>query len=112
MKIDISTKDYVMKDKLNDLILKKVGKLEKYFNKEVTAKVVCSERKGLYKMEITIISAGQYVRSEIESDNMYANLDTALSKIERQVIKYSDKLVAKRRKDVVEGSMFFDDEPV
>ena len=42
-------------------------------------------------MEITVKGKGVFVRSEVESDNMYANLDTCLAKLERQVVRISGK---------------------
>lgn len=112
MKIEIFEKNYTVKEKLKELIEKKLERLEKYFNKDVQCKVVCSMRgKDRLKMEITLSTAGRFIRSEVESDNMYTNLDTCLSKIERQVVKYSDKLLAKRRKEVIDDLMFFDDVP-
>lgn len=69
--------------------------MDKYLGKDATAKVVCSKVKDREKMEITINANGLFVRSEVETDNMYANLDTCLAKIERQVVRHGDKLVDK-----------------
>lgn len=110
MRIDILCKDYIARDKLKDLIEKKVSKLEKFFNGEVNAKVVLSSKKDRYKMEVTLKSAGKYVRSEVESDNMYANLDICLARIERQIIKFNRKLLDKNRKLDLEFN-FFEDLP-
>ena len=41
---------------------------------------------SLNEMEITIKDKNLFVRSEVESDNMYVNLDTCLSKLERQIV--------------------------
>ena len=35
--------------------------------------------------------SGLYLRSEVESDNMYNNIDTALPKLEKQIIKNNKK---------------------
>ena len=40
MKIQISAKNYPMSEKLSNYIEKKLGKLDKYFNEDVTANIV------------------------------------------------------------------------
>jgi len=102
MKIEITSKYYTVKKDLKDLIEKKVDKLSKYFGSDAVANVVCKmESSDLCKMEVTIRSRGQYYRSEIVSGDMYANLDEALGKIERQVIKYGDKFETKVKRDTI-----------
>ena len=76
MKIDILERNYKAKDKLKDLIEKKINRFEKYLDRNSSCKVVLSSRKdNVYKMEVTIQSKGMFVRSEVESDNMYANIE-------------------------------------
>ncbi len=94
MKIEIVQRNYVAKEKLTELIEKKVSKFEKYLDEGANAKVVLSKSGALekYKMEISIKDKNLFVRSEVESENMYANLDTALAKIERQVVRIAGKV--------------------
>ncbi|MBQ8452090.1 MAG: ribosome-associated translation inhibitor RaiA [Clostridia bacterium] len=112
MKIELIQKNYVAKEKLTDLINKKVQKFEKYLDDGANAKVLLSKvnNQERYKMEITIRAKNIFVRSEVESDNMYANLDTCLAKIERQIVRISGK--AKEFKNVeVNDLLFFDELP-
>lgn len=113
MKIEITQRNYVAKDKLLDLIDKKIQKFEKYLDSNASAKVVLTKSGALerYKMEVTIKSRDLFVRSEVETDNMYANLDLCLAKIERQIVRISGKV-----KDAVKGvdpmdMLFFDSVP-
>ena len=113
MKIEILERNYKAKDKLRDLIEKKLDKMNKYLGKDANAKVVMSKTRDREKMEITITAKGLFVRSEVESDNMYANLDMCLSKLERQVVKHSDKLIDKKRGGLdLNDLLFFDELPV
>ena len=91
MEIKYIARNYKISDKFKEIIEKKLGKLERYFNKDVDVKVVCSEQNDNCKLEITINSSGLYLRSEVVSDNMYNNIDTALPKLERQIIKNNSK---------------------
>ena len=114
MRIDILERNYKAREKLKDLIEKKVGRFEKYLGNDATCKVVLSSRKeGVYKMEVSIQAKGLFVRSEVESDNMYVNLDTCLSKIERQVVKHRDKVSEITKVDLLDAAdlLFFDEIP-
>lgn len=111
MEIQIMSKNYQVSDKLRGIIEEKVAKLDRYFDETATAKVICSKTKDTYKLELTIIDKGLLFRSEVASDNMYQNIDLALPKVERQVVKYSSKLKDKLRKSSdIKGLLFNDDE--
>lgn len=91
MEIKYLAKNYKISDKFKEVIERKLEKFDKYFNRDVDVKVVCSEQNDRQKLEITINSAGLYLRSEVESDNMYNNIDTALPKLEKQIVKSNKK---------------------
>lgn len=111
MKIDIVGRNYKLGERLKTLIEKKVSKFEKYFEKTPACKVVCSSQNGRYKMEINLTCGSMYIRSEVESDNMYANLDLALSKMEKQVIKYLGKTNKKGKALNLPEFEYFDEMP-
>ncbi len=92
MQIEILSKNYNVSEKLKTIITKKIEKLDRYFNDDARAQVYCKFENGFYKMEISIKDKNTFFRSEVASDNMYVNIDTALSKIERQVYKNKDKM--------------------
>lgn len=112
MKIDIVGRNYTVSERLKGLIEKKVGKFEKFFTKTATAKVVCTASGNRYKMELNLTSGSMFVRGEVESDNMYQNLDMCIAKVEKQIIKHSDKLLNKRNvtKTDFEDFEFFEEE--
>ncbi len=114
MKIEITSKNYVVSDKLKDIIEKKVGKLDKYFNDDAIAKVNCKTDGNLNKLELTVRSKGLFYRAEVSSDNMYENIDLALPKVERQIVKYGDKFFTRLKKDSLNTKdyLFFDETPV
>lgn len=88
------------KQKLADLLDKKLGKLGKYFDAEAIAKVKLSTvGGGKSVMEITIVvDSKQIVRSETVSDNMFGNIDILVPKLEKQLLKYNTRLTSKLRK--------------
>lgn len=113
MKIEINSKNYTISDKLKDIIEKKVGKLDKYFNDDAVAKVNCKMEGQLCKLELTVRSRGLFYRAEVSGDNMYENIDLALPKVERQIVKYGDKFFTRLKKDSLNKDyLFFDEEPI
>ena len=111
MKIEIVERNYKAKDKLTSLITKKIEKFEKYLSPAAACKVVLSSARDRYKMEVSLSDKGKFIRSEVESDNMYANIDLCLAKVERQIVKHSDKLIGKKRGIDPFELMFFDELP-
>lgn len=112
MKIEITQRNYVAKEKLLDLIDKKIQKFEKYLGDNANVKVVLSKSGSLerYKMEVTIKARDLFVRSEVETDNMYANLDLCLAKIERQIVRISGKVKDAVKVDPMD-MLFYDEVP-
>lgn len=112
MDIKYVAKNYRISDKFKDIIEKKLSKLEKYFTKDLDVKVACTEQNDICKLEITINSAGLFIRSEVSSDNMYNNIDMALPKLEKQIVKnnkkYKNKFAERVPAEVLE---FLDAEP-
>ena len=112
MEIKYVARNYKISDKFKDIIEKKLSKIEKYFDKDVEVKVNCIEQNERCKLELTINSSGLYLRSEVESDNMYNNIDTALPKLEKQIVKntkkYKNKFAEKVSYDAFE---FIDEAP-
>ncbi len=112
MDIKYVAKNYKISDKFKDVIEKKLSKLEKYFSKDVDLKVACTEQNDICKLEITINSAGLFLRSEVTSDNMYNNIDMALPKLEKQIVKNNKKYKNKFAERVVADSFeFIEEEP-
>ena len=53
MEIKYVAKNYKISDKFKDVIEKKLSKFDKYFNRDVEVKVVCTEQNEREKLEIT-----------------------------------------------------------
>lgn len=113
MKLEILTKGYKLNKDLESLIEKKVQKLSKYFDDTANAVIHCKQEGKLSKFEITIKGTGVFFRAEAVSDDMSSNLDEALSRIERQVIKYADKSESKIKRISItpQDLLFFEEIP-
>lgn len=103
MKIDYLCKNYDASEKLKTVIDKKIQKLDKFFEEDTRIKIAL--KKGntrstddLYTLELTILLDGTVLRAEVTSDNMYNNIDLAIPKLEKQIIRHHKKLESKSKK--------------
>ena len=93
MQLEIVAKNYRASDRLEQILVAKTKKLDKYFPDGSTpCKVVLSDLGRQCKMEISINYRGAHIRSEVVGDTMYYNIDACLPKLERQIIKHREKL--------------------
>ena len=97
MKIIITGKNLEVSEGLKNAVEEKIGKLEKYFAEDTTAKVTLSVEKGRQKIEVTIPVKGSIIRSEQTSSDMYVSIDLVQEIIERQLKKYKKKLIDKQQ---------------
>lgn len=95
MRVNVRGNDKVkMSDGAREYITNRVESLKKLFNQSenVVANVLC---KGLEKaviVEITIPLKHIILRAESKADTLYAAVDLATDKIERQLIKHKQKV--------------------
>ena len=99
MKIQISAKNYPMSEKLGNYIEKKLGKLDKYFNEDVTANVVVSKLRETPKFEATINAKQAVFRAEMANDSIYDAVDMATDKLANQMSKLKGKLEARYKEN-------------
>ena len=111
MDIKYVAKNYKISDKFKDVVEKKLARIEKYFDRDVDVKVSCTEQNDRCKLELTINSRGLYLRSEVESDNMYSNLDICVAKLEKQVVKYMGKTTKRIKTIDFSDFEYFDELP-
>ncbi len=108
MKIEYLSKNYDPSDKLKTIIDKKVQKLDKFFEDDTRIKVGLKKgntrnNSDLYTLELTIVLDGVVMRAEVTSDNMYSNIDLAIPKLEKQIIRHHKKIESKSKKFRVKG---------
>ena len=106
MQLTTHSKDYVIKDKLIAIINKKLKNFDKYFEESATCVIRCSRIGKTEKMEITLTQKGRIFRAEASSNNMFANVDLALLKLERQIIKNKEKLKSVLRKESIDDKKY------
>lgn len=97
MKVNIYGKNMQLTEALREATIKKVKRLDKFFQQDVEAKIVLSIEKKEQKVEVTIPFNGRIVRVEEACDDMYNSIDEAVESLEQQIRKYKTKLQDKRQ---------------
>lgn len=92
MKITVIGKNIEVTDALRNTAVKKIGKLDKYFNPDVEAQVTLSVQKGRHIVEVTIPFDGVILRGEESTEDMYMSIDKVLDKLEKQINKHRTRL--------------------
>lgn len=92
MKIVTNGRQMVVGTELKLLFEKKLKRLDKYFNDDVTAYITLARKKNLERLELTISSKGTMFRSEVTADTFQTALDEAIEKITRQIVRNKTKL--------------------
>ncbi|MFC0558858.1 ribosome hibernation-promoting factor, HPF/YfiA family [Halalkalibacter alkalisediminis] len=101
MRFNIRGENLQVTEAIREYIIKKVEKLDKYFEQSITTEVQVKlkvyERNT--KVEITIPLKTLLLRAEEQHENMYAAIDLIVDKLERQVRKYKTKVNRKPRQE-------------
>lgn len=99
MQIAIRGKNIDVTDALRDHVERKLGRLEKYFYRPLSAQVTMLVQRGRHIVEVQIPIDGFLLRGEEASGDMYASVDQVVDKLERQIHKYKTRINRKLRRD-------------
>lgn len=86
---------------LKEFASEKVARIEKYLHSSCDAHVVLSVEKYMHQADISIKAHGVMMRGKEKSEDMYNSIDRAVSKIERQVKRYRNKLTSHKPREGV-----------
>lgn len=106
MKIIVSGKNLEVTEALKEKVIKKVGKLEKYFQPGTEAHVTMSVEKNRQIIEVTIPFKGIITRAEVSNEDMYASIDKAVDILERQIQKNKTRLQKHLHESAFKGDNF------
>jgi len=109
MKFNISGRNVEVTESLKTAIVEKLGKLERFFSRDVEAQVTLSVEKSRQKIEVTIPVKGGMIRGEQESSDMYVSIDLVEEIIESQLKKYRRKIIDKYQSGANFSDEYYDD---
>lgn len=97
MNIKVVGKNIEITDSIREYVEKRVERLEKFEGKNTEVTVVCSVEREEQIVEIQINQNGEFIRIEERNDDLYASVDLAIDKAERQLRKEKEKRVEKNK---------------
>jgi len=101
MNFNIRGENIEVTDAIREYVEKKISKLERYFNSEITSDVhvnisVYNEEQ---RIEVTIPMTNLLLRAEEQHTDLYAAVDLVVDKLERQIRKHKTKINRKFRQN-------------
>jgi putative sigma-54 modulation protein len=92
MQLSITFRHLDASDSLKDYARERVERVNKYLNHAGEAHIVLSLERHLHHADITIHAGPFVMRGRDKSGDMYASLDLAMDKIEKQLLRYKDRI--------------------
>ncbi|MGQ9779225.1 MAG: ribosome hibernation-promoting factor, HPF/YfiA family [Bacillota bacterium] len=93
MKVLVKGKNFEIGEPLREYAEKKVAKIGKFLTAQpMLAQVTVAFERGLYIVDVTVQVKELLVRGEEKTNDVYASIDGAVDKIERQIQKFKTKI--------------------
>lgn len=101
MQIRIQERYVSGSDSLREYVHKKAEHLKRYFDKIISLDVILSVEKERHRAElIGHLVNRKIVKAVAETGDMYASIDQAIDKLQRQLVRYKEMLKEEPRRDV------------
>ena len=97
MDITVTFRHVEPMDSLKVYAEEKASKIEKYFDFPVEFHIVLAVEKFRRMADVTLNVNGTVIKAMEETEDMYSAIDQVMDKIEKQVKRYRDKTMRKRR---------------
>lgn len=93
MKVKIAERHAPLSDALRAYVLEKAKSLERYYNRIISIDVVLSvEKERQIASMHAHLTNRKIIHAHEKSSDMYASIDKAIDKLQRQLVKYKDQL--------------------
>jgi putative sigma-54 modulation protein len=93
MKFSVTFRKMDPTDAIKQYTEEKVKKIKRFFPDPINANVVLAMERYQHRADVTItLHNGLVLKGQNISDDMYSSIDLAMSKIEKQVRRYKDKI--------------------
>ena len=92
MQVSVTFRHMDPTDALKEYAEDKIARLQKYVDWPVEVHVVLSTEKFEHVAEVTATTRGSAFKGSERAEDMYASIDGAVEKVERQVVKYKERV--------------------
>ena len=100
MKTNVYLRKVELSTEKKEMITKKIDKLSKFFDEDISADIVVSTQKDKIIVEVTIRTPEMIYRAEERNDDLYNAVDEISESIMRQIRKNKTRLQKKLREGV------------
>lgn len=90
--ISITGRNVLITDSMKDYAMEKISKIEKFNNRLIDVNVIMDIQKYEHRVEIILKVNNVVITSHASTKDMYASIDMAVDKIQRQLRKYKTRL--------------------
>lgn len=92
MQINISGHHVEVTSALHDHVLSKFDRLERHFDHITNTNVTLTVEKHRQRADVAMHVSGADLVASAESEDMYAAIDSVVTKLDRQLIKHKEKI--------------------
>ena len=96
MNLSVSGHHLEVTPALRSYVQSKIARVTRHFDHVIDAHVILTVNKLIQKAEATLHVRGKDLHCESEEGDLYAAIDLLADKLDRQILKYKDKLYDKR----------------
>jgi len=96
MNLSVSGHHLEVTPALRSYVHSKIARVTRHFDHVIDARVLLTADKLKRKAEVTLRVRGKDLHCESEEGDLYAAIDLLADKLDRQILKYKDKLYDKR----------------
>ena len=108
MKTNLLGRKVTLKQNFSDMALKRMAKLDRFFDEDAEAQVTVTVEKDWQTAEVTVKSKGFIFRAEKTAPDMETAFNDAVDLIVKQIVRNKDKLGARVKKAVIEAEQAAD----
>jgi len=96
MNLNVSGHHLEVTPAIRSYVETKIARIRRHFDHVIDAHVILTASKLVQKAEVTLHVRGKDLHCESEQSDLYAAIDLLADKLDRQVLRYKDKLYEKR----------------
>ena len=106
MNLNLSGRHLDITPAIRSYVLEKLGRVTRHFDHVIDLTVILCVDKLQHKVEASAHVAGRDIHVEAIDADMYAAIDALADKLDRQVVKYKEKISAHRPdRETIERSL-------
>jgi len=94
MQFSVTARNLEITPALRTYTEEKLSRLTRYLENIVTIHVVLSVNKHRQTAEVTLRVRDLTIRAEEEGDDLYSSIDLVAEKLERQILRYKERIMA------------------